>query len=336
MAAHSLKLTYMQAVLYHKFGGPEELHLATVSEPDIEPNEVLVEVHATALNRADTLQRRGHYPPPSGTSTILGLEAAGVIIKKGRSVKNWNRGDRVCALLAGGGYAERVAVPAGQLLPIPDGVSYIEAAAFPEVFTTAFQALHWIGKLKQKQRVLIHAGASGVGTAAIQLARLKEAEILVTASASKHDICRELGAQTLIDYRTENFADVVAERTDGEGVQIIVDFVAADYFQKNLRSLSVDGCLVLLALLGGTKPKDVNLATILAKRLRIQGSTLRNRTLDYKRRLIANLRETIWPNWATGTIKPVIDSTFDWSEVVFAHRRMEANENSGKIVLQVR
>ncbi|MEM9824380.1 MAG: NAD(P)H-quinone oxidoreductase, partial [Bacteroidota bacterium] len=272
----------MKAVLLKDFGAPENMYIGDCPLPSIGSQEILVKVAATALNRADTLQRKGVYPPPAGASTILGLEMAGEVVEVGAEVSRWKLGDRVCALLSGGAYAEYVNVHEAMAIAIPDDWTFVEAAAIPEVYLTAFQALSWIAQLKGGERVLIHAGASGVGTAAIQLSKAMGAEAMVTASGGKHDICLNLGAVKAIDYQNEDFAEVVLDYTEGKGVDVVIDFVAAPYFQQNLKVLRMEGRMVMLSFLGGTKVDQVNLVSILRKRLQITGSTLRARSLSYK------------------------------------------------------
>ena len=325
----------MKAVLIKSPGGPEQLYLGEWETPTPGPHEVLVRVRATAVNRADTLQRQGKYPVPEGASPILGLEMAGDIAAVGSAVTRWQVGNAVCGLLGGGGHAEYALMHEDLALPLPEGMGYPEAAAIPEVFLTAFQALIWLAELQPGERVLIHAGASGVGTAAIQIAREKGADILVTASAAKHPLCRDLGASLAIDYRNEDFAPAVREVTQGAGVDVILDFVAAPNFQANLDLLQTDGRLVMLALLGGGRLDQANLAPILRKRLQILGSTLRNRSLAYKIRLTQALQAFAWPRFQSGQMKPVVDRVLPWDEIVKAHQAMEANENAGKIVLSV-
>lgn len=325
----------MKAVLIKASGGPEQLYLGEWETPRPGPKEILVRVRATAVNRADTLQRQGKYPVPPDASPILGLEMAGEVAKLGAKVSRWQVGDQVCGLLGGGGHAECALIHEELALPLPAGMTYSQATAIPEVFLTAFQALVWLAELQPGERVLIHAGASGVGTAAIQIAREKGAEVLVTASAPKHALCHELGANLAIDYRAQDFATAVREATQGLGVDVILDFVAAPYFQANLDLLQTDGRLVMLALLGGGKLQGGNLAPILRKRLQIHGSTLRNRSLSYKIRLTQALQTFAWPRFQSGQIRPVVDRVLPWQEVVAAHRAMEANENAGKIVLSV-
>ncbi|PHN00835.1 NAD(P)H-quinone oxidoreductase [Flavilitoribacter nigricans] len=325
----------MQAVQFHRPGGTEELFLGEYPTPVPGPREILVKVAYTALNRADLLQRTGNYPVPPDDSPIMGLEMSGKVVAIGSKVNKWSIGDEVFGLLNGGGYAEQAVIHEDMAMPIPDGLSLREAAAIPEVFLTAFQALHWIGQLQAGETALIHAGASGVGTAALQLVRLAGATSIVTASAGKHAICRELGAARAIDYRTEDFAEVVKEITDGKGVNVIVDFIAANYFKQNLNALGLDGRMIMLALMGGIKVPEVNLALILGKRLQITGSTLRSRSLDYKIRLTGDFYRHAHEHFSSGRLRPIIDSVFSWEEVKAAHDYMEANKNQGKILLRV-
>lgn len=325
----------MQAVLTKSPGEADQLYFAEVDRPEPGPHELLVRIAYTALNRADILQRKGQYPVPPGDSPIMGLEMSGEVVGTGSEVGQWKVGDQVFGLLNGGGYAEYAIIHEDMAMPIPKGLGLKEAAAIPEVFLTAFQALHWIGKMKANDRVLIHAGASGVGTAALQLVRLAGATSLVTASAGKHEICRELGATRTIDYRKEDFAEAVLTFTNQRGVDIIVDFIAANYFQQNLQSLAPDGRMIMLALMGGIKVPEANLAPILFKRLQITGSTLRSRSLDYKIRLTKDLRTHTVAHFASGKLRPVIDSVFPWREVADAHRYMEGNKNQGKILLML-
>jgi putative PIG3 family NAD(P)H quinone oxidoreductase len=325
----------MKAVLVSTEGDPEHLTIGEYPTPEPGADELLVKVHAAALNRADTLQRRGHYPPPEGASEILGLDIAGTVEAMGPGCVNWNEGDRVFGLVPGGGYAEYAVIHKEMAMVVPPGLSLTEAAAIPEVFLTAYQALHWLGQLQAGHHVLIHAGASGVGTAAIQLVRAAEAHPYVTASAPKHDVCRELGAEATIDYESEAFVDRIEEMTDGRGVDIILDFIGAPYFHDNVASLAMDGRIVQLATLGGSTVEAVNLRALMGKRVQLLTSTLRSRSRDYKVRLTQEFAADILPRFIDGALRPVIDSTFDWTEAAAAHRRMENNENAGKIVLQM-
>lgn len=325
----------MKAIQIRSFGGPEEMALGEWPLPAPRNQEILVKVAATALNRADLLQRQGKYPPPPGESPILGLEMAGTIVSIGSHVTDWKVGDRVCGLLSGGGYAEYAVLHEKMAMPVAENWSWEEAAAVPEVFLTAYQALRWLANIEEEERILIHAGGSGVGTAAIQLARELGASVLVTASAGKHDLCRELGAVHTIDYRTTDFKQAVLDYTGDHGVDVVVDVIGAPYFQRNLDVLRIDGRLVMLALMGGMQAENLNLGSVLRKRLHILGSTLRNRSLDYKIALTQELRLFAFPRFRKGSLRPIVDKVFSWKDVAEAHRYMEANRNQGKIVLRI-
>jgi len=322
----------MQAI---RPNGRGQLEWEEVDTPGPGPEEVLVRVHATALNRADLLQRKGKYPPPPGVTDILGLEMAGEVVEAGERVRAAKAGDRVCALLPGGGYAEYATVREEMLLPVPEKMSLPQAAAIPEAFLTAFQALQWLARLGRGERTLIHAGASGVGTAAIQLARWAGAEPLVTASAPKHGLCLQLGAALAIDYQTEDFAEAVAAFTGEEGVDVVLDFIGAPYWERNLRCLRTDGRLVLLAYMGGRKADGLDLSLLLRQRLHLMGSTLRARSPAYKSELTQAFRNWAWRGFESGQLHPVVDSVFEWEKAAEAHAYMEANKNQGKIVLEV-
>jgi len=325
----------MKVITVRKPGGAEELAMGRRSKPKPGPREVLVRVAATALNRADLLQREGKYPPPKGASDVLGLEVAGTVEAAGAEVRRWKPGDRVFGLLAGGGYAEYAVMHEDMAMAVPNGLSFEEAASLPEAFLTAYQALYWLGDLLPGERVLIHAGASGVGTAATQLVRAAGAHPYVTASAAKHERCRSLGAELTIDYRTEDFVERMRGATGGHGADLILDFIGAPYFVRNLRALAVDGRLVLLATMGGAAVERLDLRRLFKKRARVVASTLRNRSLDYKIRLTKEFAPLLRFLLEEGRVRPVIDSVFDWEDVAEAHRRMEANRNVGKIVLRV-
>ena len=317
-------------------GEVSALQVGEYEMPTPKPRELLVKVAATAVNRADILQRQGKYPPPPGASPVLGLEMSGEVVEVGSEVIRWSVGNLVFGLLPGGGYAEYAVIHESMAMPVPDNLSLTEAAAIPEVFMTAFQALQWLGKLQPGERVLIHAGASGVGTAAIQLARAMQAgDIIVTASAAKHQICYDLGAHYAIDYQNQNFQEEIDKITDGGGVDVIMDFIAAPYFERNIQVLRTDGRMVLLALLGGAHLDNFNLGNLLKKRLQILASTLRSRSLDYQIRLTEAFSKFALPLFADGQLRPVIDQVLDWQEASRAHQRMEKNENAGKIVLVV-
>ena len=325
----------MRAVNIKTFGGPEVLVLGEYQTPEPKPQEVRVKVHATALNRADTLQRRGLYPPPPGASPVLGLEVAGIVESIGAEVKHAKIGDKVCALLSGGGYAEYACIHEDLLIPIPTNLSFSQAAGIPEVFLTAYQALIYLAELKGGETILIHAGASGVGTAATQIASSLGANILVTASKGKHQICKDLGARHCIDYKAQDFEQQSRALTEEHGVNVILDFLGASYFQQNINALARDGRIVMLAAMGGVKVSDLEMGKIVWNRLKIMGSTLRARSLEYKVKLTQDFKHQFWADFENGNFKPVIDSEFDWSNVVEAHQRMDANLNAGKIILNI-
>lgn len=325
----------MKAVIIEKPGAPENMTIGQWEKPVPGENEILVKVEATAINRADTLQRQGKYPPPEGASPIMGLEIAGKVVSAGEHGMQWKEGDRVFGLLPGGGYAEYAVIHQDMAMAIPDKLSFAEAASVPEVFLTAFQALKWLGEVKQGETVLIHAGASGVGTAAIQLAREMGATILVTASKNKHQVCLELGASHAIDYKKGPFENEVMKITNGKGVDVIVDFIGASYLSQNINCLNTDGRMIILATLGGGKADECDVRKILTKRLKIMGSTLRSRNRDYQIKLTRQFAEYAIPRLSDGRLKPVIDTVFSMDKVVEAHRYMEANRNIGKIVLKI-
>ncbi len=307
-----------------------------VDEPDVGATEIKIRVKAIGVNRADTLQKKGLYPPPTGVSDILGLEVAGEVCELGINSKRFQIGDRVFALLAGGGYAEYVAVDERLAMPLPENLEYGKGAGIAEAFLTAYQALFPLADLKKEETVLVHAGASGVGTAAIQLAKRMETDIIVTAgSKEKLDFCMDLGAKVGINYKfTPHFDEEI--RTRGyDGVDVLIDFVGASYFDKNMSIMNPDGRWIILALMGGRKTNEINLGKILIKRLKIMGSTLRARSNEYKSELIAGFSESFLPLFGTGELKPVIDSTYPLEEVEKAHEHMESNRNIGKIILKV-
>jgi len=296
-------------------------------------DEVLVTVKATAVNRADLMQARGSYPPPPGASEILGLEIAGVIEAIGDDVVDWQVGDRVCALLPGGGYAEKVAVPAGMLMKLPDEWTFAQGTAVPEVWFTAFVNLFLEGDLQSGETVLIHAGASGVGTAGIQLAKEMGAKVFVTASTSeKLRRCRELGADLAINYKEEDFLTAVQEATNGKGVDVIIDPVGGSYLQRNVQTLAPFGRLVNIGLLGGLNG-EMSVGLLLSNRLKIVGSTLRSRSLAEKIDITQQFSQRFWPSLVSGELQPIIDSTFPINNAQQAHEYVSANKNTGKVVL---
>jgi len=325
----------MQAIVVK--GAPAEPLLVWEEAADIGygSEEALVAVQATAVNRADLSQARGHYPPPPGASKILGLEMAGVIVALGDAVVDWRIGDRVCALLPGGGYAEYAAAPQGMLLRLPEAWSFAMGAAVPEVWYTAFVNLFLEGNLQPGETVLIHAGASGVGTAAIQLARAAGATVFVTAGAEeKLARCRTLGAALAVNYKKQDFLEAVLAATDGAGVDLILDPVGGAYLDRNVRALRPFGRLVNIGLLGGG-PGEMNVALLLRKRLRIVGSTLRNRPLAEKIAITRQFRERFWPLLVAGELQPVIDRVFPIIEAQAAHAYVLQNRNVGKVILAV-
>ena len=304
-------------------------------DPDLKKDEVLISIKASAINRADLLQRSGNYPVPPGASPILGLECSGIVEQVGGQVENLIKGDEVCALLAGGGYAEKVSVPSGQVLKVPKGFSFEQAAALPEVFATAYFNLYMEANLSEGEKTLIHAGASGVGTAAIQICKAKGNPCFVTAGTKeKISRCMELGAEGGTVRNEENFADAVAKWTDNNGVQVILDPVGANYLEDNMKSLTLEGRLVMIGLMGGAKT-SINLGLLMMKRLRIIGSTLRAQPIPKKTEIMNNLDENIWPLLESGDIKPIIDTVIPIEEVDKAHELMESNQTFGKVILKV-
>ena len=304
-------------------------------DPDLKKDEVLIRIKASAINRADLLQRSGNYPVPPGASHILGLECSGIVEEVGGQVKNFIKGDEVCALLAGGGYAEKVSVPSGQVLKVPRGFSFEQAAALPEVFATAYFNLYMEANLSEGEKALIHAGASGVGTAAIQICKAKGNPCFVTAGTKeKISRCMELGAEGGTVRNEENFADAVAKWTDNNGVQVILDPVGANYLEDNMKSLTLEWRLLMIGLMGGAET-SINLGLLMMKRLRIIGSTLRAQPIPKKTEIMNNLNENIWPLLESGDIKPIIDTVIPIEEVDKAHKLMESNQTFGKVILKV-
>ena len=324
----------MKAILIKEFGGVDQLYLGQSPRPSIQKNQVLIKVAAAALNRADLLQRKGLYPPPPGASEILGLEVAGTIVDA-HDNNSHLLGTRVMALLSGGGYAEYVAVHKDLTLPVPSSLEVEAAAGIMEAFVTGWQALVWTGKLKANESVLIHAGASGVGTACIQLAKkIGAKDIFTTVSKAKQELCRDLGADFLIDYKSQNFEEVISKNSKNN-IDLIIDFIGNPYWEQNLKSLAVDGRMVLLGMLGGMRPMELSLAPVLFKRLNIQGSTLRSRSLEYRSQLVRDFNQNCYPDLMSGKLRPVIDLVTGWKNVKQAHQRMENNQNMGKIILKI-
>ena len=326
----------MRAIEINAPGGPEVLRVATRPVPIPAVGEVLIEVAAAGVNRPDVLQRKGGYPPPPGASDIPGLEVAGTIVATGSEVKEWRAGDRVCALVTGGGYAEYVAAPSPQCLPIPRDLSLMEASGLPETFFTVWVNVFERAGLKGPETLLIQGGSSGIGVTAIQMARAFGHRVFVTAgSADKCAACEKLGANRAINYRTEDFVAAVKELTGGKGVDVILDMVGGDYVPRELACLADDGRLSLIAFLGGTKA-TIEMTDILRRRLTITGSTLRARSVEVKAAIAQALKRKVWPLIEAGQIKPVIFRTFRLEEASAAHALMESSAHVGKIILEVK
>jgi len=325
----------MKALLVNNQSDEPVMEFGDYPTPEPDENELLVKVKSTALNRADLLQKKGKYPVPEGESPIMGLEMSGIVESVGKGVTKFKEGDRIFGLLGGGGYAEYCTIHEEMARSIPDFMSFEEAAAIPEVFLTAYQALMWLGELKDEETVLIHAGASGVGTAAIQLAKhLKKAQIAVTAgSKEKLDLCRSLGSILQVNYKEQDFAEKIKEKFGENSVDLIIDFIGSPYWDNNISSLEMDGRLVYLSMLGGAEVKEMDLVPILRKRLTIRGSTLRNRSIDYKKKLTKEFWNSTRDLFEKEKLAPVISAIIDWVDVEKAHQMMSENKNAGKIIL---
>jgi putative PIG3 family NAD(P)H quinone oxidoreductase len=325
----------MRAVIAEGTGGPEVLSVREVPDPEPGPGEVVVAVAAAALNRADLLQRQGFYPPPPGASDVIGMECSGTVAALGDGVEGWQVGDEVCALLAGGGYATRVAVPAGQLLPVPSGVDLVTAAALPEVACTVWSNVFMVAGLQRDEVLLVHGGAGGIGSFAIQLAHALGSRVLTTAGTEeKRRACRDLGADVAIDYHEQDFVEEVRAATDGGGADVILDNMGAKYLPRNLDALATEGRLVVIGMQGGTKG-ELDLGKLLRKRAAVIGTTLRARPVAEKSAICASVVEHVWPLVADGTVRPVVGRTMPLDEVAAAHALMESGEHSGKILLTV-
>jgi putative PIG3 family NAD(P)H quinone oxidoreductase len=323
----------MKAIVVDEPGGPEALIWSEVPDPQVGDGEVLIEVAAAAVNRADLMQRQGHYPPPPGASAIIGLECSGRIAALGPGVSGWAVGDEVCALLAGGGYAQKVAVPAGQVLPVPKGVDVVTAAGLPETVCTVWSNVFLTANLQPNETLLVHGGASGIGTTAIQLAKSLGAKVLVTVgSEEKAKRCVELGADAAINYRTEDFVERVDELTDGRGANVILDSIGAKYLARNVDALADSGRLVIIGLQGGARA-ELDLGKLLHKRCAVIGTALRSRPLDQKAAIVAAVREHVWPLVASGAFHVVVDRKVPLPRAADAHRAVEASEHVGKVLL---
>jgi putative PIG3 family NAD(P)H quinone oxidoreductase len=317
-------------------GEAEVMRLATGPVPVPGPGELLVRVEAAGVNRPDVAQRQGTYPPPKDASPILGLEVAGEVVALGEGASGFALGDKVCALANGGGYAEFCVVPAGQALPWPKGFDAVRAAALPETFFTVWANLFQMVGLTEGETVLVHGGSSGIGTTAIQLARAFGATVYTTAgSAEKCAACLELGATRAINYRTEDFVEVLKAETAGRGVDAVLDMIGAAYLDRNLQVLAKDGCLSIIAFLGGAVADKVNLAPIMVKRLTVTGSTMRPRSAEEKRAIRDDLQTEVWPRLEAGDVAPVIHTVLPFEHVVEAHRLMESSSHIGKIILKL-
>jgi putative PIG3 family NAD(P)H quinone oxidoreductase len=316
-------------------GPPEALKLVERPDPVAGRGEVLIRVAAAGVNRPDVMQRRGLYPPPPGASDLPGLEVAGIVESLGEGVTEWHVGDRVCALVSGGGYATLCVAPAPQCLPVPAGMDLVTAAAIPETFFTVWTNVFDRGRLRSGETALFHGGSSGIGTTAIQLASARGARVLATAgSDEKCRACERLGAERAINYRTEDFVDVIKQLTNGRGVNLILDIVGGDYIPRDLASLAVEGRLVVIGFMGGDTA-TIDFRRVLGRRLTITGSTLRPRSVEEKGQIAAEVRREVWPLLESGKVKPLIYRTFPFGDAAAAHRLMESSEHVGKIVLTV-
>jgi putative PIG3 family NAD(P)H quinone oxidoreductase len=320
----------MHAIVIENPGEPDVLRWTEVPDPVAGPGEVLLDVVAAGINRADISQRQGSYPPPPGAPEYPGLEASGRIAALGEGVTGWNVGDEACALLAGGGYAERVAVPAGQLLPVPKGVSLVEAASLPEVACTVWSNVFMLGGLREGESFLVHGGSSGIGTMAIQLAKARGARVACTAgSAEKLERCRELGADISINYRTQDFVKEAAP------VDVILDNMGAEYLARNVETLGTGGRLMIIGFQGGSVA-ELNLGKLMSRRASIQVTGLRARPREEKAEIVASVREHVWPLVESGQVRPIIDRTVPMHDAATAHRILEESTHIGKILLTVR
>jgi putative PIG3 family NAD(P)H quinone oxidoreductase len=323
----------MRAVIVSEPGGPDALHLTDLPDPEPGPGEVVIDTAATAVNRADTLQRQGFYPPPPGASDVLGLECSGTISAVGSDVDGWSPGDQVCALLAGGGYASKVLVPAGQVMPVPDGTDLVTAGAMPEVACTVWSNVFMIAGLQQDETLLVHGGAGGIGTFAIQLAHALGARVITTAgSAEKLEVCRSLGADVTVDYKEQDFVEEVAKATDGHGADVILDNMGAKYLPRNVDALATEGRLVVIGMQGGTKG-ELDLGVLMRKRGAVISTSLRARPVDEKAAICASVVEHVWPLVADGSVRTLVHTALPLDQAADGHRAMEAGDHIGKIVL---
>lgn len=324
----------MKAIVFDEFGAPEVLKIADVADPQLRPHDLLVRTHAAGVNRADLTHRRGGYGRPDfGDSTIMGLEIAGEVIAVGDAVEGYRPGDRVMGIVGGGAYAGLSRIDYRMAMPIPDGLDYVQAAAIAEVFVTAHEALIHLGRLRPGETVLIHAGVGGVGGAAVQLANATGARVLTTAKADHHDLAKRLGAHVAIDYENEDFAAVVARITDDNGADLILDFIGAPYFERNINALNFGGRLVQIGIMGGIDNARIPLDRLLYRHLQIMGTVMKSRSQEVKHAMSRRFREQWLASFSNGSLKPVIDSVYPLARAADAHRHMEEGRNAGKIVL---
>lgn len=324
----------MRAVVATAPGGPEVLAWSEVPDPEPQPGEIVLDVAASAVNRADLLQRQGHYRPPPGAPAVLGLECSGTVSAVGSRVTGWEIGQEACALLSGGGYAEKVAVPAGHVLPVPRGVDLVTAAGLPEVMCTVWSNVFMTAGLRPGEVLLVHGGAGGVGTAAVQLGRVVGATVAVTAGTpEKLDLCRSLGASVLVNYNEDDFVTAVRQATDGHGADVVLDNMGAAYLARNVSVLAANGRLVVIGLQGG-REASLDLSALMAKRAALIATTLRARPAEEKATIVAAVREHVWPLLESGEIRPVVDRIVPMSAVAEAHRIVGAGEHMGKVLLR--
>jgi putative PIG3 family NAD(P)H quinone oxidoreductase len=323
----------MRAVTVTEPGGPGVLTISELPDPELGPGEVLIDVAATAVNRADLLQRQGFYPPPPGASGVIGLECSGTVAAVGEGVTGWDVGTPVCALLAGGGYASRVVVPAGQVMPVPDGIDLVTAAALPEVACTVWSNVFMIAGLQPGDAFLVHGGAGGIGTMAIQLTTALGARVFATAgSAEKLDLCRSLGAEVAISYKDEDLVEVVRAHTNGRGADVVLDNMGAKYLERNVSVLADEGRLVVIGLQGGAKA-ELDLGQLLRKRGAVIATALRSRPVDGKAAICASVVEHVWPLVADGRVKPIVHEVLPLDQAAEAHRIVEDGSHSGKVLM---
>lgn len=326
-------LVDVKAVIATEPGPPENLILQELPTPEPGPGEVAIDVVATAVNRADLLQRQGHYPPPPGASEVIGLECSGVVASVGEGVTRWKAGDEVCALLAGGGYATRVVVAEGQVLPVPDGIDVVTAAALPEVAATVWSNVFMGARLQPGEVFLVHGGAGGIGTFAIQLATALSSRVFATAGRSeKTDLCHQLGAEVAINYRNDDFVEVVRAATEGRGVDVILDNMGAAYLGRNVDALATGGRLAIIGLQGGVKG-ELHIGKLLNKRGTVMATSLRPRPVEEKAEICRQVEQVVWPLVAEGKVRPIVHTTLPLAEAAEAHRIIEASDHAGKVLL---